>query len=501
MHCTRCLKIVTLILSLILVASSVESAGSKIAVKVDGSADEVSSFNSNGVTYLSLSELSNIVGGSLDWVILGHTVSYIDKGFRFDFLIGSPFFMLNDSTFNFTYPAVYRDGQLFVPAVTFVPFYDRVSAQRAIWEDKSAVLKIESDRFNVTDLSFSPKANGLLVELMLTQPLSYDAFLSEGNWINISIRDAKLNIAKLESRKDLRYLFDIKLHQDAGVGQVSLQFRRDVSNWRHKLANDPPRIQISLADAGFTIDSTDSTPPKHSDSKIDVVAIDAGHGGQDYGAIGRNGTREKDVTLAIARDLADLIRKDKLLKVVMTRNSDKTMTLQERADIANKAGADLFISIHANANPSKRVRGWNVFFLAPAKNDSARAVEQLENSYFLREVAGTTEEDTTSGPSPDNPVVGILNEMLMTEFQSESHDLAIMVDHEFHKSLEIPARGVDQAGFFVLNKVFTPSVLVETAFITNSSEEKLLKQSAFQQEVAEALYAAIKRFKAKYESH
>ena len=234
--------------------------------------------------------------------------------------------------------------------------------------------------------------------------------------------------------------------------------------------------------------------------KIEVIAIDPGHGGQDFGAIGPNGTREKDVTLQIGKTLADLIRKDDRFKVVMTRSSDKTLTLQDRADVANKAGASLYISIHANANPSRKARGWNIFFLAPAKNDSARATEQFENSYFIKELTGDTDNGKNgAGPSTDDPVAGILNEMLMTEFQSESHDFAMMIDKEFRKNLDIPARGVDQAGFFVLNKVFTPSVLVETAFITNKVEAKLLRNSKFQQTIAQGIYNAIVQFADKYE--
>jgi N-acetylmuramoyl-L-alanine amidase len=89
--------------------------------------------------------------------------------------------------------------------------------------------------------------------------------------------------------------------------------------------------------------------------------------------------------------------------------------------------------------------------------------------------------------------------MIITEFQAESYDLAMMLGREFHKSLSIPSRGVDQAGFFVLNKVFTPSVLIETGFISNSKEEKTLKSSKYHQQMAQAIYKAIKKFKAKYE--
>ena len=489
-----------LILAFVLAVLVADQAEAKVRIQVSGSVEQIDSFDDNGVTYLSLSQLADELEGTLEWVMLGHEVSYTINGTRFLFLIGSPFFRLNDAVFNMTYPAVYRDGQLFVSPLTFASFLDRIVPQKVTWNNDDLTLRIDSEYFNVTDLSIQPKSNGLLIELFLAETMPYDVFVTEGNWVNISIRDASLNIARLESRKDDRYLIAVKAHQEIGVGQISLQLRRNIKGWHHKIVNDPPRIQISIPDVSFAADSIVTPPKLGPDNKIDVVVIDPGHGGQDYGAIGPRGTREKDVTLAIARHLSDLIRKDKVFKVVMTRNSDKLLTLQERADIANKAGADLFLSIHANASPQKDARGWNVFFLAPARNDSARAVEQLENSYFLRDAAANKDDDGANGPSPENPIVNILNEMIMTEFQAESSDLALMIDKEFRKTLETPARGVDQAGFFVLNNVFTPSVLLETAFISNSGEERLLRQSDFQKQVAGAVYAAVKRFKAKYES-
>jgi len=285
------------------------------------------------------------------------------------------------------------------------------------------------------------------------------------------------------------------------TGQVSIRLKRNIEKWNHKLVYDPPRIQISIADVNFQFDTAANGTMIGPDDKIDVIVIDPGHGGRDYGAIGPRGTREKNIVLGIARELAKLIRKDKQFKVIMTRDRDKTVSLEERARIANDAGADLFISIHVNASPKRHVRGWNVFFLAPARNDSARAVEQLENSYFLRELSTLEPHANYVDTEPDyNPVISILNEMIMTEFQAESHDFAMMVDREFRRYLKTPARGIDQAGFFVLNKVFTPSVMIEAAFISNKTEEKMLKDSKYQQGVAKGIYNAIKRFKAKYES-
>ena len=297
-------------------------------------------------------------------------------------------------------------------------------------------------------------------------------------------------------------MYRLKTHQIGETGQVSFRLKRNVEKWHHKIVYDPPRIQISIADAAFNLDTADTAPVIGPDNKIDVIVIDPGHGGGDYGAIGKGGTREKDVVLGISKELAKLIRKDKQFKVIMTRDRDKTLTLQQRADVANKAAADLFISIHANSSLKRNVRGWNVFFLAPAKNDSARAVAQFENSAFLKDQR-LADTDPTAGMMEygDDPILGILNEMIMTEFQAESHDFAMMADREMRRAVDIPARGVDQAGFYVLNMVFSPSVLVESGFISNKNEEKLLKSSKYQKKVAKALYQAIKRFRSKYESN
>ena len=468
---------------------------------LSGVEEKIESFNQNNIHYISFSEIVENVGGTLDWSTLGHTIEFVADTNRFTFNINSPYIKRNDSLFNMTYPALLREGKLFVPAETFLRYWDEVILQKVVWDAQNETVRINSEYFNVTDISVTKKTNGLLIEVFLTSALAYDVFVTEGNWINISIRDGIINRPQVQSRMNSSLMYNLKTHQQNTTGQISLRLKHKVDKWHHKLQNDPPRIQISIADSDFEMEPADSQPTIGPDKKIDVIVIDAGHGGEHYGAVGQKKTREKDVCLDIAKELAKLIRKDKQFKVIMTRDHDKTVSLEERAKIANESACDLFISIHANASPKTHVKGWNVFFLAQAKNDSARSVAQFENSAFLRD----KDPENTAEDSPmidfNDPIVGIINEMIMTEFQTESHDFAIMVDREFRKQLETPARGVDQAGFFVLNKVYAPSVLLETGFITNKDEEKLLKSSKYQKAVAEAVYDAIKRFKLKYESN
>ena len=481
----------------------VSSASTKtVEVSILGSTEKIAAIEEGGIVFFSFSRLAEILGGESDWETVGHTVVYSDESGRFEFLLGSPYFKLNDTIYNMTYPAELRDGQLFVPGMTFIPFLDRVESQKITFDNEKGTLRIDSEFFNVTDLNVSSKANGILIEINLTQQLAYEIFVTEGNWVNVSIRDGKINSHRIQSRRDSRYMYQLKTHQAAGSGQVSFRLKRNADKWHHKFVSDPPRIQISITDVGFEIAEGDTTPTAVGpDNKIDVIVIDAGHGGGDYGAIGPSGAREKEVVLDIAKRLAKLIRKDKEFQVIMTRDRDKTLTLDQRAEIANKAKADLFISIHANASPKRHVRGWNVFFLAQAKNDSARAVEQLENSIYMKDISTLDRHrEAAEADSYEDFVVNILNDMLMTEFQAESYDFATMVDREFRRELKSPARGVDQAGFFVLNKVYTPSILIEAGFISNKNEEKMLKSDDYQQAIAESIYRAIKRFKAKYEA-
>jgi N-acetylmuramoyl-L-alanine amidase len=472
-----------------------------VKVVISGATEKIDAFEEKDITLISFSGLADIFGGVVDWEIVGHKISYVNDTNRFMFVVGSPYFQRNDSLFNMTYPAQFAEGQLYVPAETFIHFFDQVFHQKISWSKDASTVRIDSEYSNVTDMAISPKANGLLIEIFLTSAMPYDVFVTEGNWVNVSVRGGKLNVPRIESRKDSRFMYQLKTHQQQETGQVSFRLRRKVDKWTHRIEDNPPRVQISIADVNFSLEPSDTAPTIGPDDKIDVIVIDPGHGGSHYGAIGPKGTREKDIALNIAKELAKLIRKDKQFKVVMTRDRDKTVTLQERADVANKAQGDLFISIHANSSLKKHVRGWNVFFLATAKNDSARAVAQFENSAFFRDQLGTRpNDDENNGSSYDDPILTILNEMIMTEFQAESHDFAMMADREFRRNLKIPARGVDQAGFYVLNMVFAPSILVESGFISNKSEEKLLKKRDYQKAVAKSIYEAIKRFRAKYES-
>ena len=318
--------------------------------------------------------------------------------------------------------------------------------------------------------------------------------MSEGNWLNITVPGGTVNRRRILGRRNNRYLRDINVYQFEEAAQISLRLRQPIGKYTHRFQANPPRIQISMIDTSAAPVVQNKVDKVGPDELIDKIIIDAGHGGSDYGAIGLKKTKEKEIVLDIAKRLAKLIRKEKIFQVVMTREKDVYVPLEDRTRIANGSGGDLYVSIHANASLKRSARGFQVFFLAPAKNDAGRAAAQLENAPFLAEMSNKSGQDV-------DDLSFILSDMIQTEFQAESADLASMIDREFRKKLskKTKARGIDQAGFIVLNGVYMPSILVESAFLTNKQDEKLLKSKSYRQDIAEAIYAGLKRFKAKYE--
>ncbi len=221
--------------------------------------------------------------------------------------------------------------------------------------------------------------------------------------------------------------------------------------------------------------------------RIDKIVIDPGHGGHDPGAVGRGKTREKDIVLDIARRLRKALRKRAGSKVVMTRDKDEFVPLAERTRIANRSGGKLFISIHCNASPDRRARGHETYFLAPAQNEYAMQVALKENSVIRYEES----QEQYADLSDEN---FILLTMAQSQFIKESEDFAATLLKSMRKRTKLRNRGVDQAGFYVLIGASMPAVLVETAFISNQGEEKLLKKKDFRQKLADGICDAVIEF-------
>ena len=219
-----------------------------------------------------------------------------------------------------------------------------------------------------------------------------------------------------------------------------------------------------------------------------VVAIDAGHGGEDPGALGANGSREKDITLAIARRLERLIRAEPGMRPVLTRSGDYYVGLRKRTQLARRHRADFFVSIHADAITDARARGSSVFVLSErgASSEAARWLAESENAADL--VGGVSLDDK------DEVLASVLLDLSQTGTRQASLDGAQSVFDHLGKLGEVHAPQVQQAGFAVLKSPDIPSMLVETAFISNPDEERRLRNAAHQQLIAEAILRGIRSY-------
>jgi N-acetylmuramoyl-L-alanine amidase len=489
----RQIILILIVGALIFLAASLYA--SDISVSISGGIEKIDSFSDNGILYFSMSQLAEILGERISWETVGLSAVFSSDDNQTVYYFGSPYIRTNDTVLNITYPVRSIKGALYLPAATFIPILDLIRPEQISWDSGRKLIRIDLEWYNITDLAFSPKANGLLIELFITEPTEYEIYISEGNWLNITVPEGRVNRRQLLIRADKKYIRDMNVEQFEKSAQISVRMRRNIEKYTHRFQANPGRLQISLVDTSKSALASRDPRDIGPDDRIDKIIIDAGHGGKDNGAVGNGRTREKKVVLDIAKRLAKLIRKEKIFEAVMTREKDKYVTLDERTRMANESSGDIFVSIHANASLKKSARGFQVFFLAPALNDEARALVQLENAPFLAEANAFSAHQ-------DDDLSFILSDMIQTEFQTESADLASMIDREFRSKLkkDTRARGIDQAGFYVLNGVYMPSILVESAFLTNSGDEKLLKSKKYRQKVAEAIYAGLKRFKAKYEN-
>ncbi len=250
-------------------------------------------------------------------------------------------------------------------------------------------------------------------------------------------------------------------------------------------AGAPP---IQQGGGGVAAPAAPAPPPAPPRAAF-VVVIDPGHGGDDTGALGPSGLAEKDVTLDVARRLRQRLLGAMDVEVLLTRENDKTMSLDDRTAIANHARADLFVSIHANSSKRTNARGAETYFLSyQATDDESRAVAAIENNTL----------GLDAGVQGNNNLEMLLWDLAQTAFLKESSALAEIIQDKLNTALEINNRGIKQAPFRVLMGATMPAVLVEIAFISNSDEERRLRDGVFKDRLAATIGDSIERFHDKF---
>ncbi|MGY8808662.1 MAG: N-acetylmuramoyl-L-alanine amidase family protein [Fidelibacterota bacterium] len=219
--------------------------------------------------------------------------------------------------------------------------------------------------------------------------------------------------------------------------------------------------------------------------KLDTIIIDPGHGGKDPGAIGYRGTKEKDITLDVAKRLVKKIERNMNINTILTRDEDIFIRLQDRTKLANSNNGKLFISIHANSAEDRRANGFETYMIGMNKNAAAVRTAARENAVLDLEGGSATK-------LTDEALIKVT--IAQSGFANGSEKFAALVQEEMSKRLQSKDRGVKQAGFYVLAYASMPNVLIELGYISNPSEEKKLKSSQYKDALATSIYRAIEKY-------
>lgn len=305
------------------------------------------------------------------------------------------------------------------------------------------------------------------------------------NDLDLSVGPIKKVRWGMRDHKDLRIVLDLREAVEAKSFPLPPN-----QQYSHRLVVDLLPKNDSFKPLEITKPVLDAKETQSTTRDI-IIAIDAGHGGEDPGAIGHGGIYEKKVVLAIAKKLEDLLKREKGFKPYLVRTGDYYIGLRDRTKKARKANADLFISIHADAFNSHRASGSSVFALSQsgATSEAARWLADKENSSdLIGGVGGVSLDDK------EDLLAGVLLDLSMTASLSVSLDLGQMVLNSMGGVSKLHKHKVEQAGFAVLKSPDIPSLLIETGFLSNPGEARKLKTSSYQGQMASAIYKGIKRY-------
>jgi N-acetylmuramoyl-L-alanine amidase len=314
---------------------------------------------------------------------------------------------------------------------------------------------------------------------------------------DITIGDGLLKGARVGQYKpevvrvvlDTENIKDYKVFPLSDPARLVIDVRGDrpmeISRLEPVVSAMPERVVVPrLVEQSPGTEKKPKLPKKPVISKIRRIVVDPGHGGHDPGAVGASGLQEKDVVLLIGLKLRELFKEELGLDVVMTRSTDVFIPLEERTAIANKVGADLFLSIHANAASNRAAAGIETYYLNLAKTDKVAQLAAKENGTSLEKVS---------------VLQAILFDLMANYKLNDSAHLADEVQRFLHKKIrsnysDVKNLGVKQGPFYVLVGASMPSILVETAFLSNATEEARLNDPAYQTMAAEGIFEGVRNY-------
>src|SRR3989339_710585 len=477
----------------------------------------------DGMGYFSSDDISRIYNAKINWYPASKKVILSLNGKEIIFKINSKNVLIDNVARPLKKPTRFEKGKMLIPLeFLLTKSFSNISNCYNEWDYRQLVLKLGSpvDILPLRYYSYKDKTR-LVIQTLEKKEIHIDS--PSEKKIVIKVYKSRINpekasvlindgliegISSVNLERDVSFVVNLGTY--AGKYEttaLSSPFRLVLDIERNiNISSSAVDLSLEMAPAATSFIETNistTTEVRNEEEQVPAVVpedtasskflfgirrivVDAGHGGADSGAIGFRGTKEKLVNLAVAKKLAESL-KENGYEVFMTRNEDVFIPLEDRTHFANKAKADLFISIHCNASLQNKTRGFEIYFLSENATDrAAEAVANMENSVIAL-------EKHNNGVKKD--IEKLLLAMAVNQFINESSSLCGIVNQEVCNELSnLDNRGVKQANFYVLRGATMPAVLVELAFLSNSKDEKLLNQKKFQKKMVKAIFDGIKEY-------
>ncbi|HTP14079.1 MAG TPA: N-acetylmuramoyl-L-alanine amidase [Bacteroidota bacterium] len=482
----------------------------------------VAAIDSDGVVYVSMNDAATTLALPSGRSDIYHKFEVRFFGQRIKFTARNPFIVITDVASNIStiyqspQPVLWRDTLYYAPLSVFHNIFDKFNPTAAFTDTSAEVVDsayVPPPMFDIAGIEVQKKLNGYLVTVLANRRLGdYESWLNDQGWFFLTVANAKADTDAIKKAQTYGAIRQILTFQSPTSVQLTFRVTPDVvppvdiavdsatNNLLISLRTNSKIVKAELDRKKKEIleSQRKNLEENRNRYKLDVIVIDAGHGGKDPGTIGVTGVYEKNVTLGVALRLGALIEKNlKGVKVIYTRKTDKFVELYRRGQIANEQRGKLFISIHCNSMPKKpnKANGFEIYLLRPEKTERAIEIAQMENGVIKQEADYEKHYSKERLTAEDF----IITTMAQNAYMRYSEKFAEIASDAMSKSLKIRNSGVYQAGFLVLVGASMPNVLVETGYLSNKKEEKFLASKKGQQKIAEALFAGIKNYKTVYE--
>lgn len=478
-----------------------------VAGKPQGDADV---YKAGGRPHLDAKRVGALYGGQVYWYPVSGRVQLSLRGRSLQLVVGSSKASDGERELKLDSPVIVRASRAFVPvSLLTAPEFAAWSGHQTRYDERTKTLSVEKTGTVGAPSAFSYKGR-TRISLALAPGASYRATARGTGGVELVV-DYGVSEGDEQVALDDGVVKSYAFKQEAKLVRLSVRFAETGQRWKAFELSSPRRAVIDIYGLGepqpqeepeavavavpavpkalpvppsAAASAPKAAPPARAEApkRKRLIVIDPGHGGKDPGASSPRGTREKDVNLAAALELARVLRERGDFDVLLTREEDVFLPLSERSELANSRNADLFVSLHCNAAFNKREHGFEVYSVSETASDpAAEALAAKENAVLELE-----------GKDPQGEMAKmILLAMTKTEMLNESVALSALSEKAIAKRVDLAARGAKQAAFYVLRGTHAPAILVEMAFVSNPKDEAKLTSRRFRRAMAEGVAAGI----------